>query len=98
MHFKYTSEFANKFIILESLLQIYSEFQMNISILKVCFKYTSEFKDRYISSESLLQGYFWVSKINTSMKVYLKNTSKIEKKLHQLGKSTSCILLSLNNT
>ena len=60
VYFKYTSEFADKYISLESLLQVYLSFKINMSILKVFFKYTSEFEKKCIKTENLFLVYFWV--------------------------------------
>ena len=75
MYFKYTSEFANKFINLESLLQVYFRVQRQIHKLErllhgyfwvskintsMKVKYTSKVIKNYINLENLPPVYFWV--------------------------------------
>ena len=43
VYFKYTSKFADKYLSLESLLQVYLSFKINTSKWKICFLYTFEF-------------------------------------------------------
>ena len=45
----YTSEFENKYISLEILLQVYLSLRINTYILKIYFKYSSESKNKYIN-------------------------------------------------
>ena len=72
--FKYTSEFKDRYISLESLLQAYFWVsKINTSILKVYFKYTSKIEKKYINLENLLPVYFWVWTIHK----YRKSTSSI---------------------
>ena len=72
--FKYTSELKDRYISLESLLQVYFWVsKINTSILKVYFKYTSKIEKKYINLENLLPVYFWVWTIHK----YRKSTSSI---------------------
>ena len=59
--FKYTSEFKDRYISLESLLQAYFWVsKINTSILRVYFKYSSKIEKKYIYLENLLPVYFQV--------------------------------------
>ena len=60
VYLKYTSEFENKYVNLESILQVcFFSLNINSKVRKVHFNYTSEIdNNKYINFKSLLQVYF----------------------------------------